>query len=278
MWTSREGSGRPLRPEASLAIGRSKPPPHPECPASAVGPHPAHRGGHAARWGPGPASWWPWPCRAWAPSSRWCCGSGGRTGLTILLPAIGLFLTTAWLGLTRIGEVSLFKDMDLARKRPLQGLPVLGLHRQGGGLRPDHRLRRAAPASRGPASGSGRPWGSRYHRLLRAASAPGPFRSLARPPWSWSGAAPPRPWRGVPGPHLRGAHGRRAPWPARAGGPHPLPGVGGLGLRVLPTIMGHAPLLPLPKAYPVPARHRGRSSGPCCWAPPAAWPPRLPAG
>jgi len=48
---------------------------------------------------------------------------GGRSHLTILLPGIGLFLTTIWLSLTGIGEVSLFKDMDLARKNPYQVFP-----------------------------------------------------------------------------------------------------------------------------------------------------------
>ena len=50
---------------------------------------------------------------------------GGRTGLTILLPAFGLFLTTIWLTVTGIGEVSLFKDMDLAKKNPYKVFPFI---------------------------------------------------------------------------------------------------------------------------------------------------------
>jgi len=50
----------------------------------------------------------------------WVNGMGGRFHSTILLPCMGLFATTIWLHTTGIGEVSLFKDLDLARKDPYQ--------------------------------------------------------------------------------------------------------------------------------------------------------------
>lgn len=48
---------------------------------------------------------------------------GSRTHLVVLLPAIGLFLTTVWLSVTHIGEVSLFKDLDLGRVSPHVAFP-----------------------------------------------------------------------------------------------------------------------------------------------------------
>ncbi len=53
----------------------------------------------------------------------WIATWGGRTHAGIFLPAIGLFLTTIWLALTGIGEVSLFKDLDLARIGPHAAFP-----------------------------------------------------------------------------------------------------------------------------------------------------------
>lgn len=53
----------------------------------------------------------------------WISHLGGKTHSVILLPGIGLFLTTFFLHVTRTGEVSLFKDMDLARKDPYQVFP-----------------------------------------------------------------------------------------------------------------------------------------------------------
>ena len=53
----------------------------------------------------------------------WVARMGGRTHSLILLPGIGLFLATLFLRVTRIGEVSLFKDLDLARKDPYQVFP-----------------------------------------------------------------------------------------------------------------------------------------------------------
>ena len=107
---------------------------------------------------------------------------GGRSHLTILLPGIGLFLTTIWLSLTGIGEVSLFKDMDLARKNPYQVFPFLvsigkvvacTLTIGFGG----------SAGVEGPCKWFGAALGLQYHRLLRGASRHvGPLRRLARPP------------------------------------------------------------------------------------------------
>lgn len=48
----------------------------------------------------------------------WVQRMGGRTHSVILLPGIGLFLTTLFLHFTRIGEASLAKDMHAARRDP----------------------------------------------------------------------------------------------------------------------------------------------------------------
>lgn len=53
----------------------------------------------------------------------WVERMGEKTRSVIFLPAIGLFLTTLFLHFTRIGEVSLFKDLDLARKSPYDVFP-----------------------------------------------------------------------------------------------------------------------------------------------------------
>ncbi|WP_306590413.1 chloride channel protein [Geothrix sp. 21YS21S-4] len=50
-------------------------------------------------------------------------GWGSRTHLVIVLPAIGLFLTTAWLSISGIGEVSLVRDLDVAHGAPHAAFP-----------------------------------------------------------------------------------------------------------------------------------------------------------
>jgi CIC family chloride channel protein len=103
------------------------------------------------------------------------------TGVTILLPAIGLFLTTIWLTVTGIGEVSLFKDMDLAKKDPYKVFPfrvslgkvvacVLTIGFGG------------SAGIEGPGKWYGAALGLQYHRLLRAAGYyVKNLRHLARP-------------------------------------------------------------------------------------------------
>lgn len=53
----------------------------------------------------------------------WVSRLGGQTHLTLVVPAIGLFLVTLWLSVTGIGEVSLFKDLDLAHHSPHEVFP-----------------------------------------------------------------------------------------------------------------------------------------------------------
>ncbi|HJV91250.1 MAG TPA: chloride channel protein [Holophagaceae bacterium] len=61
--------------------------------------------------------------RGLAAFSPWLDHLGGRSHLSLLLPAIGLGLVTLWLSLTKIGEVSLFKDLDLAHHSPYEVFP-----------------------------------------------------------------------------------------------------------------------------------------------------------
>ncbi len=106
---------------------------------------------------------------------------GGETRLTILLPAIGLFLTTAWLTLTGIGESSLFKDLNLAKKSPYRVVPfrtslgkvvACALTIGFGG----------SAGVEGPGKWFGAALGLQYHRFLRAAAHRVKlFRHLARP-------------------------------------------------------------------------------------------------
>ena len=63
--------------------------------------------------------------RALGSFEPWVDRMGGSLHLGLLLPALGLFLATALLHFTGIGEVSLFKDLDLAKKNPYQVFPFL---------------------------------------------------------------------------------------------------------------------------------------------------------
>lgn len=63
--------------------------------------------------------------RALGSFEPWVGRMGGSLHLGLLLPALGLFLATALLHITGIGEVSLFKDLDLAKKNPYQVFPFL---------------------------------------------------------------------------------------------------------------------------------------------------------
>jgi len=182
---------------------------------------------------------------------------GGRTGLTILLPAIGLFLTTAWLSLTGIGEVSLFKDLDLAKRRPYQVFPFLAtlgkvvacvLTIGFGG----------SAGVEGPGKWFGAALGLQYHRLLRAAAARiSHFRHLARPALvmvrSGAAAALAAVFRAPISGALMAAetHGRLAPEALV-----PCLVASASGYVCFSAIMGHAPLLPLPRIYPYMLRTR----------------------
>jgi len=61
--------------------------------------------------------------RALGSFEPWVGRMGGSIHLGLLLPALGLFLATALLHLTGIGEVSLFKDLDLAKRDPYLVFP-----------------------------------------------------------------------------------------------------------------------------------------------------------
>lgn len=63
--------------------------------------------------------------RALGSFEPWVGRMGGALHLGMLLPALGLFLATALLQVTGIGEVSLFKDLDLAKKNPYKVFPFL---------------------------------------------------------------------------------------------------------------------------------------------------------
>ena len=194
---------------------------------------------------------------------------GGRTGLTILLPAIGLFLTTAWLSLTRIGEVSLFKDIDLARRNPYKVFPFLtslgkivacALTIGFGG----------SAGVEGPGKWLGAALGLQYHRFLRAAAARATyFRHLARPALvmvrSGAAGALAAVFRApISGALMAAEHdGKLAPESLI-----PCLVAAASGYVCFAAIMGHAPLLPLAKVYPYALRARELSwallLGVCC--------------
>jgi CIC family chloride channel protein len=182
---------------------------------------------------------------------------GGRTGLTILLPAIGLFLTTAWLSVTGIGEVSLFKDIDLAKKNPYKVFPfrtslgkvvACALTIGFGG----------SAGVEGPGKWLGAALGLQYHRFLHAASTRvSHFRHLARPALvmvrSGAAAALAAVFRApISGALMAAEHnGRLAPEALV-----PCLVASASGYVCFSAFMGHAPLLPLAKVYPYTLRTR----------------------
>lgn len=182
---------------------------------------------------------------------------GGRTGLTILLPAIGLFLTTLWLTVTGIGEVSLFKDMDLAKKNPYKVFPFLTslgkvvacLLTIGFG---------GSAGIEGPGKWFGAALGLQYHRLLRFASAyVKHIRHLARPALvmvqGGAAAALAAVFRAPISGALMAAE-NHGTLDAKALVPCLVASAS--GYVAFSSIMGHAPLLPLAQAYPYQLRLR----------------------
>jgi CIC family chloride channel protein len=182
---------------------------------------------------------------------------GGRTHLTILLPGIGLFLTTAWLSLTGIGEVSLFKDMDLARKNPYQVFPFLrsigkvvacALTIGFGG----------SAGVEGPCKWFGAALGLQYHRLLRIASRRVTLlRRLGRPPLvlvrGGAAAALSAVFRApISGALMAAEHDGRLAAEALI----PCLVSAASGYVFFAAIAGHEPLLPLPITYPLAFRTR----------------------
>jgi CIC family chloride channel protein len=182
---------------------------------------------------------------------------GGRTGLTILLPAIGLFLTTAWLELTGIGPASLSGDLDQARRNPYQVFPfwrslgkvvACALTIGFGG----------SAGVEGPGKWFGAALGLQYHRLLRwAAARTRTARHLGRPALvmvrSGAAAALAAVFRApVAGALMAAEHdGRLAPESLV-----PCLVASASGYVCFSSILGHAPLLPTPQAYPYHLRTR----------------------
>lgn len=181
----------------------------------------------------------------------WLERVGGRTGLTILLPLLGLGLTSAWLELTGIGEVSLFKDLDLASKDPYAVFPF----RRSIGKVVACALTIGFGGSagvEGPGKWFGAAVGLQYHRVLRALRGRlGQFRHLARPPLVMVRGGAAAALASVFRAPLSGAlmaaehHGRLA-----ADSTLPCLISAGSGYFFFTTLMGHQPLLPLASALP----------------------------
>ena len=112
----------------------------------------------------------------------WVQSLGWKTNATLLLPLLGLFLTTTWLTVTGIGEVSLFKDLHLAHQNPYQVFPfwtsigkvvACALTIGFGG----------SAGVEGPCKWFGSAVGLQWHRLLRNLSRHADIaRRLVRPP------------------------------------------------------------------------------------------------
>ena len=107
----------------------------------------------------------------------WGARVGDRTHALVWLPGIGLFLTTLFLRYTRIGEVSLFKELDLARRDPYQVFPfwaslgkvvACALTIGFGG----------SAGIEGPGKWFGAAVGLQFHRILRAGA--GRFAQMRR--------------------------------------------------------------------------------------------------
>ena len=182
---------------------------------------------------------------------------GGETGLTILLPAIGLFFTTAWLTVTGLGEVSLFKDMDLAKKNPYKVFPFLASLGKVVACALTIGFGGSAGVE-GPGKWFGAALGLQYHRLLRAAaSRVKAFRHLARPALvmvrSGAAAALAAVFRApISGALMAAEHNGRLASEALI----PCLVASASGYVCFSAVMGHAPLLPLAKIYPYTLRTR----------------------
>jgi CIC family chloride channel protein len=188
----------------------------------------------------------------------WVFKTGGRTGLTLLLPAMGLGLTTAWLSTSGLGEVSLFKDLDLATQDPYQVFPfwrsigkvvACALTIGFGG----------SAGVEGPGKWFGAAVGLQCHRILRAASLKlRHVRHFARPPLVMVRGGAAAALAAVFRAPLSGAlmaaehHGRLAP-----DSTIPCLVSAASGYFLFTTVMGHSPLLPVPGIYPFALKGRG---------------------
>jgi len=176
--------------------------------------------------------------------------AGGRTGLTLLLPALGLGLATAWLSVTGIGPASLAGDLDRARGNPyrvfrfrvsLAKVVACALTIGFGG----------SAGVEGPGKWFGAALGLQYHRLLRAAAARAKaFRHLARPALvmvrSGAAAALAAVFRApLAGALMAAEHDGRL----QAESLLPCLVAAASGYVCFASVMGHAPLLPLGQVF-----------------------------
>lgn len=176
---------------------------------------------------------------------------GGKTGLTILLPAIGLFLTTLWLTVTGIGEVSLFKDLDLAKKDPYKVFPLAATFGKVVACALTIGFGGSAGIE-GPGKWFGAALGLQYHKLLRmAATRLKHVRHLVRPARvmvrSGASAALAAVFRApISGALMAAEHNGKLDSAALI----PCLVAAASGYVAFSGLMGHSPLLPLPKIYP----------------------------
>lgn len=197
----------------------------------------------------------------------WVSRIGGRTHSLILLPALGLVLATAWLQLSGAGEVSLFKDLDLARKDPYQVFPFWASLAKVVGCVLTIGFGGSAGVE-GPGKWFGAALGLQYHRIVRAgAQRYSPLRRLLISPMvmvrSGAAAALAAVFRApLSGALMAAEHdGRISPESLV-----PCLVSAAAGYIVFAARMGHAPLLPLARPYTLGGREVAWSLllGLCC--------------
>ncbi|BDU76762.1 chloride channel protein [Mesoterricola sediminis] len=183
--------------------------------------------------------------------------TAGHAWPALALPAVGLLLNAFWLRGTGIGEVSLFNDLDLARRDPYQVFPF---HRSIGkvvGCVLTIGFGGSAGVE-GPGKWFGAAVGLQCHRVLRfLSSRAGVVRRLARPPIvmvrGGAAAALAAVFRApLSGALMAAEHdGRLA-----AGSTLPCLVSAATGYFFFTRVMGTRPLLPIPGAYPFALRGR----------------------
>lgn len=185
----------------------------------------------------------------------WMGTIAGQTHLVLLLPAMGLTLTTLWLHTSGTGEVSLLQDLDQARRNPYQAFrfrvslaKLLGCGLTigfGGSL-----------GIEGPGKWFGAAVGLQFHRLYRAAASKfNIIRHLHSTPMvmvrGGAGAALSAVFRApLSGALLAAEHHGRLSADALV----PCLVASASGYVAFAAWMGHAPLLPLPIPYTLGAR------------------------
>jgi len=181
----------------------------------------------------------------------WVVRFAWRTRSTLVLPGLGLFLTTAWLSLTGIGPVSLFKDLDLAHRDPYQVFPFWASIGKVVACACTIAFGGSAGIE-GPCKWFGAAVGLQYHRLLVfLARFAGPARHLKRPPLAMvrggAAAALAAVFRApLSGALMAAEHdGRLAPEALV-----PCLVAAASGYVAFAALVGHTPLLPVALPYP----------------------------